>query len=192
MTNVMVDSETMGTRPGDVLASLGACVFDLLTGKIGETFYMVIDQGSCERLGMKKDPATVSWWAEQSVAAQEALLVDPQPIGDVLTAFTAWWKKVGGDLIWSQGANFDEPLLAAAYRFCGLTPPWKFWNARDTRTVYDLAKYNPNKRIGVYHNALDDALTQAADIHACYRILFDLDQVDAHDAAAAVEKEMLA
>ena len=52
--------------------------------------------------------------------------------------------------------------LEAAARAVGKEAPWKFWDARDTRTVYGLAGFDPRSvpKSGVAHHALDDALYQ--------------------------------
>jgi len=65
----MVDLETWGTQPGSMLRSLGAVVFDPMTGELGEAFYTNIDEASQEAVGLKKDARTVQWRAEQSAEA---------------------------------------------------------------------------------------------------------------------------
>jgi len=169
MTHVMVDLETWGVMPGSALRSIGAVVFNPETGDIGGKFYRNISDESCEALGMPKDPSTVKWWAEQSDDAQSALLANPQPLGDVVLAFTAWWKKVGGQYIWGHGANFDPVLLEAAYEACMLEKPWDFWNVRCSRTVLAMANRKPVRSGGTHHNALDDAIAQSKAIAAAFR-----------------------
>jgi exodeoxyribonuclease VIII len=39
--------------------------------------------------------------------------------------------------------------------------PWQFWNSRCYRTVKSLYPDNKLKRSGTYHNAVDDAESQA-------------------------------
>lgn len=107
----------------------------------------------------------------QAKAAQDALLTDPQPLTDALLQFTGWFTTFKGQRVWSQGGNFDEPLLSACYHAVGMKAPWKFWDSRDTRTVYDLNGFNDKtlKRAGTYHNALDDAKHQIACVAAAIR-----------------------
>lgn len=174
MKNVMVDTETLGTAPGSVILSLGACTFDPHRPALAieETFYRVISRASCEAVGLTVDPKTEQWWADPEKAeAWAALQIDPQPIGDVLSAFTAWWLRKRAVYFWAHAPNFDETLLSAAYRACGLTPPWQYWDCRCTRTIYDLAKVRPDRAAGVHHNALDDAKAQAAAVIVAYRTL---------------------
>ena len=168
--NVMTDLETMGTAPGSVLASIGAVAFNQVTGEIGPSFYRVIDQASCEAAGLKKDPATIAWWGRQRPEVRAELEKDPRPLAEVLGDFDAYWKQVAGGEFWANGANFDDPLLAAAYRALGREAPWKFWNARDTRTIYAAAKVAPRRGKG-HHVAVVDALDQAKAVIWAYRVL---------------------
>lgn len=53
--------------------------------------------------------------------------------------------------------------------------PWKFWNSRDTRTVYDLAGIDM-KKISVpdnykAHHALGDCLKQIEGLKQAFKIL---------------------
>lgn len=158
--HVMLDLETLGKTPGSVIASIGAVAFDPLAGAFRPEFYAVVDRASCEAVGLEVDPDTLAWWARQSEEARSALAVDPMPLREALAAFTTWWREMEGERLWSQGANFDEPILAAAYRACGMAVPWKYHASRDTRTVYELAGVVVERGKGVHHNALDDALAQ--------------------------------
>ena len=64
--------------------------------------------------------------------------------------------------VWGNGASFDNPILANAYRAVNLDPPWRFWNDRCYRTVKSMFGKNVKlERIGEHHNALDDAKSQA-------------------------------
>ena len=169
MAHIMVDLETFGTRPGSVIRSLGAVVFNEKTGALGETFYANIDRASCEAAGLLVDPDTEAWWEKQSNAAREALEVDQQPLDDVIDAFNLWWARNKGQYIWSQGANFDEVLLGMAMRAIGRDVPWDFWNVRCSRTVLALGNRRPLRAGGTHHNALDDAKAQAVAVAATLR-----------------------
>lgn len=179
MAHVMFDLETFGTRPGSVLRSIGAAVFDPETGKIGDTFYRNIDRASCEAVGLKVDPNTEKWWAQQSQEAQDALLDDCKPFGEVAADFHTWFRKNGGVQVWCQGANFDSVLWEAACDAAWPSKrvlPWKFWHVRDTRTVYELAGFDPDKikREGTFHNALDDSLHQIVCVATAVTMLRDV------------------
>lgn len=161
--HIMLDLETWGTTPGCAIRSIGAVAFDLESGIIlDNTFYKNIDDASCEAAGLTRSGDTELFWAKQPQATQDILLKDPEMLATALSEFYSWFKHVGGAQLWSQGANFDIPILEAAFAATGVSMPWKFWNARDTRTVYDIADlaYHDEARAGVEHYALDDCLHQ--------------------------------
>jgi hypothetical protein len=163
MNNVMLDLETWGTRPGCAIRSVGAVMFDPISGSIGNEFYANVSDESCVMAGLFVQDDTAAWWDRQSQDAQDALLVDPKGIYVVVQMFHQWFRKNKGVFIWSQGANFDEVIWSAIAHKLGQRPPWKFYDVRDTRTAYEIAGFDARtvKRAGTYHNALDDARHQA-------------------------------
>lgn len=171
MKHVMGDTETWGTKPGAMIRSLGAVVFDPYSGELGSTFYANITDTSCEALGLKKDAGTEAFWAEpQNAKAQVMLAVDAQPIDRVLLAFSAWWRSEGAEFFWCHGATFDAPILEHVYNLLMLNPPWKFWNVRCCRTVLAMASRKPIRVArNVPHHALDDATAQARAVAAAFK-----------------------
>jgi hypothetical protein len=169
--NTMQDLETWGTAPGNALRSIGAVMFDPHSNEIGDEFYMNITDESCLKVGLTRDPDTVKWWGRsENVGAASVFAKDPIPLREVGEAFNAWWRKNRSIFVWSQGANFDQPLWEAAMRAVGLGVPWKFWDSRCTRTAYDMGGFNPRsiKRKGIHHYALDDAKHQTLCVQAAY------------------------
>src|SRR5580765_7821917 len=124
MENVMLDLETWGTCPGCAIRSIGAVVFDPISGETGEEFYANVDDVSCLDIGLVKELQTIDWWRQQTKEAQESLLKDPLPIMEVIDRFRQWFIRSRGIFIWSQGANFDEPIIHAAFRRTKRFAPW--------------------------------------------------------------------
>ena len=169
--NVMLDLETFGTRPGCAIRSIGAVVFDPHDEKvIGPGFYKNISDVSCREARLHVDPSTVEWWAKQSQQANDALMQDQLTLTEVAERFDNWWRKHGAVFVWSHGANFDEPIWTAAMHAIGRKVPWRYWDSRCTRTVFDAAQFDSKsvKRNGIHHNALDDALHQAICVQKAY------------------------
>ena len=166
--NVMLDLETMGTRVGCAIASLGAVEFDPMTGEPGKEFYQTVDLESCQAAGLHLDAGTVVWWLGQSEEARQALLKDPRPLGQVLVDFRAWLPTKS--LLWGHGADFDPPILVECYRVMGFKQPWERRNVRDTRTVLAQASMEMGKHEGLHH-ALEDAKYQAKRIAEAHRKL---------------------
>lgn len=179
MTHIMLDLETRGLKPGCVIASIGAVVFDPKSDHLGARFSTNIDQDSCLAAGLVLDPETVEYWEHPSrTGALAAQLVDPRPLNEVLADFAEFWREQGGHRIWAQGSDFDPGILAGAYEVFGIAAPWtregekKIHNAtRDTRTVYSLAGVSSRHAEGVQHVAIDDAISQARAVQEAYRRL---------------------
>ena len=172
-TAISIDIETMSTAPTAAIASIGACRFaiggDGIGDWIGDTFHMHVSLANCQRHGLTIDASTVLWWIKQGDDAKAALLGGQQDAAPLVTALEALANFIdatddGGPekpTIWANGASFDLPILANAYRTVGMPLPWKFWEERDLRTLKGLSPDLRIERSGTHHNALDDALHQA-------------------------------
>ena len=164
----MVDLETAGQIPGSVILSIGAVAFDPETGEIDDGFYSVVNRVSCICAGLRYDQDTIDWWMKQAPEARAVLTEsnrdDAPSLLVALAAFNGYLARFAGEeaRVWGNGSDFDNALLASAYRAVGIKPGWKFWNSRCYRTLKNLHPDVPlEKRTGVFHNALDDARTQA-------------------------------
>jgi hypothetical protein len=175
-THIMVDIETLGTRPGAVVLS---AAFVRFSDMAHTTLNLSVpDQ---EALGFASDPSTLEWWKSQSPVAWESATKDPAPLRSALEHFAAWIAWAGPDpLIWCHGAGFDAPLLEPLYRATGLPCPWNFWSVRDTRTLYDLAGVNvKDYAVPPPHVALNDAIAQTRAANEALAILARAHQVAA-------------
>jgi hypothetical protein len=171
-TPLMVDIETLGTRPGAVVIS---AAFVRCTDEANMVLNLSIpDQVA---LGMEIDPATHAWWGEQE-AKQPGIWArvteNPVPLVAALPYIAQWCQWAGGDdwQIWCHGATFDCPLLDELYRRAGIVSPWNYWQVRDTRTLYDLAGINPKDyAVPPPHIALNDALGQSRALMVSLKVL---------------------
>lgn len=155
--HVMIDLETVDSRPTAAILSIGAVVFH--GAGAGREFYIPVDVESCKAVGMTESAETLAWWAKQSEQAR-SVFNDPdrKPIRFALGELA---RFVDPDArVWGNGAAFDNAILANAYAACGMRLPWKFWNDRCYRTIAAFAR---TRRVqsGTHHNALDDAKSQA-------------------------------
>lgn len=165
----MCDLETLSTRPGGVITSIGATKFDE-NGPYGEPFYMRIDMQSCVDAGLLIDVDTVKWWMKQSDEARSEFQKESSFLIYVLEAFSVWCEApftptgyaANPNLeLWGNGANFDNALLKTAYDKVGMEAPWMFWNDRCYRTLKAMYPHiKMPARVGTHHNALGDAISQ--------------------------------
>lgn len=163
MRDVMIDIETMSTRPNAAFMSIGAITFDMVNLRKGERFYTTISLSSCEAANLVIDASAVQWWGKQSERARQEVFGGPQlPLHDALTRFADWigrnMTEQNSRCVWGNGANFDPVIVESAYRATGIALPWEFWGVRCFRTLKSLwPNIEPPPRAGVHHHALDDA-----------------------------------
>lgn len=178
MNHVMFDLETWGTRPGCALRSIGAVLFDPASGQLGEEFYANVGMPSYKQPAeLKVEPSTVEWWMGQSEESKQAFKSpEPEHLLPVVDRFHSWFKQLGGEFIWCHGAAFDEPVWRVAALAVGRVVPWNFRKVRDTRTLFWLADFDEKAelRVGVEHNALDDAKSQARCVSMAMHQLNDI------------------
>lgn len=181
MKHIMVDLETLGTAADSVILSIGAVRFDLNTGEIDDQgFYSSISVESNLQWKRRISEDTLLWWFKQDAAARQVFFEPKEVLDEALVQLSDW---IGNDdhEMWSNGADFDLPMLAHAYSVCGIEVPWKFWNSRCYRTYKNLpgAKAVKLPHTGVKHNAMADAYSQAQNVCAIHKSLFGKEKAKA-------------
>lgn len=171
--HLMVDIETLGTRPGSAIVSIGAVVFT--PSAVVAEWECVVSLRDCELSGLKFEASTIEWWMQQSNAAISALFTGPRAsIFNALTELSCFAADNNVVDYWSHGATFDLVLLNEASLITKAPQLVKdFRRARDTRTLYEITGVNPRTFMGTgtAHNAVDDARAQAEAVIASWRIL---------------------
>ena len=193
MLNVMIDLETYGQVPGCGIVSIGAVFFDPSSGKLGRELDLVVSKKSSLEAGLKEDIETLLWWDTQSTAARKALIQaeDGLPsetvgLGSALMQLRDFLHPSSKVMVWGNGSDFDNAILACAYQALRWPLPWKFWNNRCYRTLKNMhPELAIPKRTGVHHNALDDAKTQALHAMQILRKVRGLPEPDVEPDAPA-------
>lgn len=172
MRDVMVDIETLGGKPGSVVASIGAVYFG--DDGLGHEFYRVVDVLDSLLAGLRVDDDTLAWWRGQSTEAKAALRAQDarRSLDEALQDFSRFMDQHSGPewtRVWAKGPDFDLVLLQAAYEAAGQKIPWKYRNARDVRTVLGLVDISSVviPHAGKHH-ALADARFQAQQVIAAH------------------------
>lgn len=175
LNHLMIDIESFGNVYNSAVVSIGAVYFDPWSGNIGPKFYRSIDIADSIRFG-RVDGDTLKWWFKQSDDARAAAIAGTQPLGEALSNLEEFYSKGRNAQPWGNGASFDITILEHAYLQClRRKAPWDFWNIRDVRTIVELAKgicERPREfGKGTAHNALDDAVHQAAYVSDMWQAL---------------------
>jgi hypothetical protein len=173
-TDIMIDLETLDVLPSATILTIGAVKFDPFGDDINdkkcEKLYLKVDLDSCDALGCTVSQATLEWWGNQSQEAQDEAF-DPNgriPITDAMNQLYKFcW---GAKRIWSHGVGFDIIICEHIFRKLEKAIPWSFWEARDTRTLFDIG-INPNRPPVLKHHALEDAWNQAVGVQNVFNTL---------------------
>lgn len=154
MRHVMLDTETLGLAVDSIIVSIGAVVFTE-NGVEGTGYWPV----SLHQPNRTVSSSTVAWWMQQSDEARKVFTEESVPLSQALKELASSFDR--DTWVWSNGADFDIPLLKNAYEELGLKAPWNYKNTRCFRTVRALYPEVVVSENGVKHNALADAAWQA-------------------------------
>jgi exodeoxyribonuclease VIII len=194
IVHISLDIETFSSRGDASIASIGAYAFTLHKTDMGigfpdafsnqPTFYTVVNDPDGHF-----NPETIRWHAKQeNPVITTGGNMPAQSLPKAIRHLTHWlntlrrYEKVEGKhdlLIWSH-ATFDAPIISLAAARCGEPNPWGYRDARDLRTLYQIAggRPDPTERTRhlelVPHSALDDAIWQAWEIAMCFEQISQL------------------
>lgn len=190
-TAIQIDLETWGKKPGCAIRSIGASVWDNLTGQRVEgapTFYVNVCKKSCFDKGLTFDADTVRWWEKQGEEAQKALENHQVSLTEALDRLRRYVTEVEtlvGDNVevWGNGKEFDVSILEACYAAVHQPAPWPFWASADVRTavligrMFGIDAKGAKQFNGTPHYALDDSIHQGgytADTLQLIKQVFDV------------------
>jgi exodeoxyribonuclease VIII len=177
----MLDKETLGVVPGCIGLSIGAVEFFPEKNKLGREFHCVINVTSSLEHYLREEKETREWWNKQSAEARVTLAqaedpAESMPLPDALTSFNNWQRYMAlskNIRLYGNGADFDNPILRVMYDAANIQPYAATYGGRCYRTLKNLDElFGPEfrarklERVGVYHNALDDAKSQALHLMA--------------------------
>jgi hypothetical protein len=170
--DIMLDIESLGVTPDAVMLTFGAVKFspfDKIEPHNG--IYHRLDADEQIEKGRSVMDDTLAWWLKQSAEAQEEAMGESGRISVI--SFLAELNRylVGVDKIWAQGTIFDIIILENMYKMYGQPVPWRYWQIRDSRTLFDLGDDSAKKNNESAHNALADAYFQAISVQDIYQQL---------------------
>ena len=170
--DIMLDLETLSTRPNAVILTLGAVKFNPFTLEDpGPGLYVRPDVDEQIAQGRDVQDETVNWWMNQAEdVREEALGTDGRiSVEDMYRQLNRF--LVGANSIWAQGPLFDFAILENLYRQYGWPTPWQYWQIRDSRTLFGVhGDPRVKGKVGL-HNALEDCVSQATAVQQVYNRL---------------------
>ena len=168
----MLDLETLGTRPGCVILTLGAVRFDPYSLRDpGPGIYFRVDVDEQTALGREVQEDTLNWWLQQSEDVREEALGEHDRVSLDTMYRDLNRFLVGVNNIRAQGPLFDFAILEHLYRQMGWPTPWHYWQIRDSRTLFGVHGDPRVKGKAGLHNALEDCVSQATAVQQIYNRL---------------------
>jgi hypothetical protein len=165
----MLDLETLGTRPGCVILTLGAVKFDPYSlREPGPGIYFRVDVDEQTALDREVQEDTLNWWLQQSEDVREEALGEQDRVSLDTMYRDLNRFLVGVNNIWAQGPLFDFAILEHLYRQMGWPTPWHYWQIRDSRTLFGVHGDPRVKGKAGLHNALEDCVSQATAVQQIY------------------------
>lgn len=186
MIDIIIDIETLGTKPNVPVIEIGACAINNRTGEIVSNFSRRVPSGRsiCDLELGRFDGAdddtrsTVRWWIEDNgrrdtlmkIMSRSVCIHEHAPLYE----FCDWMiqKNVEADgniRVWSNGPQFDLVILQSAFDRYGIKRPWVCWQERCVRTALEMAGYEKGSvgwiERGPRHRALNDARHEARKLY---------------------------
>jgi DNA polymerase III epsilon subunit-like protein len=157
--HVMIDIETLSTRPNAVIIQLAAVKFNK-TGII-DRFSANIDPVDCKKYNCHISTDTLNWWKNKDIEIIKSWQSDIQKTETVMLDFIEWMSD-DKKLVWCNGGSFDFPIISWVLSELKLSKPWKYWEEMDLRTISTFFDYKLPK--GNTHNAIQDCEHQVQHI----------------------------
>lgn len=159
---LMIDLETLGTKPDAAVVQIGATAFNYDSSKFMNTITinLIPDFRRCS-----VDWPTVAWWLNQSKEARDSITSLPRnPMVEGLVDLNSFFQQncsIKGE-VWAYPAVFDIPIIENLYRLCDLSTPWKRQRVMCVRTLKFLSpKAIERPEPTIKHDAGADSLAQA-------------------------------
>lgn len=166
--HIVIDVETLSTKRNAAVVDLAAVVVDF-NRSTTDTFQVYIRQA--EQHGITStDPGTVDWHHKQDPEFLQVCEANGITFVQALAEFIGWLQIQGDGVelhFWSQGKDFDFPILENLFHIAGYNIPWAYSRVHCLR---DLVWLNPAARIRsnepTAHKALPDAIFEAQQLAA--------------------------
>lgn len=161
MNHLMIDFETLDTKPTAVVLSLGVVLFNKHNILASAKFDFEIAGQMAN--GRTISPDTIMWWLNQKTGRN--FVTPTEHYTTTLGKLIHWiqtMRQAHGDFdqVWANDPGFDCAILE---NLIPLSIPYQFWQTRSMRTFIQYVGngVKVQRTEGMHHDALVDALDQA-------------------------------
>lgn len=172
-SNIVIDIECTGLRPGARVLEIGAVSFKMdanYEAHIVSEFESNIDYLSMPESEFTDDVKTIEWWNSQPKHLRDAAFNGDESIYAAMERLILWvieqrsTSPTNSLNVWGNAPCVDCALITYCFDHLNFASPWAYWEEKDVRTVYDLCTQIHNvdwrrtlTRPGTHHKAIDDA-----------------------------------
>lgn len=160
MNHLMIDFETLDTKPTSVVLSLGLVLFNKYNILASNYFEFEIAGQIENKRTMSAD--TIMWWLNQTNGRKFTPPAEhySTTLGKIIYWIETVYQSHGkAENIWANDPDFDCAILED---LIPLSIPYKYYHKRSLRTFVQYVGNNVKvpRTEGQHHNALIDALDQ--------------------------------
>lgn len=183
-TDIIVDIESAGMKPGCVVFTAGLTAFNTVTGTFVDTVKVVFPAAQQIMKGLTFDIGTMEWYLEKRIGKIEEMRASMSYIDDLrvpaqaVHEFIKHHKEENKDLmLWGNDAGFDLDILEAVMQLVpGCTVKqmeyYKYGNLKTLRDIYSRVfgyQRIPKVNRSLQHEALYDSNYEASIIIEFFR-----------------------
>ena len=167
--HIIIDCETLSTKRNASVVDIAAIAIDF-NGRPSQEFQTFIRRGEQVEAGhlFHTDEETIDWHNRHDPEFLPLCENNGVSFQEAMASLNDWIlaQELGVELhFWSQGKDFDFPILENMLDAAGLKAPWKYSRLHCLR---DLVFLNPGSRLKgsgpVAHKALLDARHEAEQL----------------------------
>lgn len=152
--HVMLKLETASTEYNAGILCIAGVKFNMDATTETEEFVFYTNPATFNGLGLNVNVDTLRWVKDNRPEVWKLCRESSNDVVDTMTLFSTWLSPstVTDSEIWGNGIDFVMPVLKSSFKAADIPLPYKFYNARDLRTVLSLTNTNLKE-------FMDDAVT---------------------------------
>src|SRR5690606_38796390 len=175
-TDIMIDIETVDTKPTAGILSIAAVPFDIDSDRTYHLpYYDMLEIHKQIACGRSMSLDTMLWWTKQNEEARKEAFSGYKKLHHSLADLRLFIKEkcIEGVRVWANSPSFDLAILKNAVEaqkdFYNADSFWKYWQERDVRTYANIFPSEIDKlELKATHLPVQDCLDQILKVRTIY------------------------